>query len=120
MPTLASLKIIRYAVAYVFIVSGLLKLLSPNFATVFSNLGLPFPESTVLLVAGAEIICGCLILFNYYVKKATIPLLVIMVVALLLTKVPILHSGLIQFAFEARLDIVMVILLSILWKTHRK
>ncbi|WP_420809408.1 DoxX family protein [Aquibacillus halophilus] len=120
MPVLASLKLIRYAVAYVFITSGLLKLLSPNFATVFINLGFPYPEATLLLVACFEIACGCFILLNYYVKTATIPLLTIMIIAFLLTKVPIMHSGLLQFAFEARLDLVMICLLFILWKTHRK
>ncbi|MDZ5474086.1 hypothetical protein SM124_20390 [Bacillus sp. 31A1R] len=51
------------------------------------------------------------------VKRATVPLIIIMIGAILLTKVPILHTGLVQFAFSARLDIVMLVLLFILY--HR-
>lgn len=110
--------LIRYVVGYVFLASAILKLISPNFVGAFANFGIPYPEVSVLLVAITEIICGIAILFHYYVKKATVPLLVIMIIAILVTKVPILHAGFFQFAFEARLDIVMIVLLSILWKEN--
>jgi putative oxidoreductase len=66
------------------------------------------------IVAFFEIICGGLILANKEVKKATIPLIIIMVGAFLITKVPVLHSGFLAFAFNARLDIIMLVLLFIL------
>jgi hypothetical protein len=37
-----------------------------------------------------------------------------MVGAILITKVPVLHSGFLAFAFNARLDIIMLVLLFIL------
>ncbi|MDC3418484.1 DoxX family protein [Aquibacillus salsiterrae] len=114
----SSMSLIRYAVAYVFLASAILKLMVPNFAITFANYGLPYPSVTVLLVAILEIVCAVLLLLNYYVKKATIPLLVIMIMALLVTKVPSLHVGFFQFAFEARLDILMIVLLYVLWKEH--
>ncbi|MDL4840963.1 DoxX family protein [Aquibacillus rhizosphaerae] len=119
MKNLTTLKLIRYVVGYVFIASAILKLLVPGFANGFANYGLPYPETTVLIVAITELICGGLIILNYYVKKATIPLLVIMVIALLLTKIPVLHDGFFQFAFEARLDIVILVLLAIIWRSYK-
>ncbi|MFC4402573.1 DoxX family protein [Gracilibacillus xinjiangensis] len=113
---LSSSHLIRYAVGYVFIVSAIMKLFVADLTSAFASYGLPYPDVVVLIVGITELICGVLIASNYYVRKAALPLLVIMAVALLLTKVPLLHNGLFQFAFEARLDIVMLILLYILWK----
>ncbi len=113
---ISSYQLIRYLVGYVFIASALMKLVVVDFTGAFSNYGIPYPHATVLIVGITELICGLLIVFNYYVKKATIPLLVIIVAAIILTKVPVLQAGLLEFAFEARLDIVMFFLLYILWK----
>ncbi|SFL71611.1 Uncharacterized membrane protein YphA, DoxX/SURF4 family [Gracilibacillus orientalis] len=115
---ISSYQIIRYVVGYVFIASALMKLVVADFTGPFSNYGIPYPQVMVLVVGITELICGVLIIFNYYVKKATIPLLVIIIAALILTKVPVLQTGLLEFAFEARLDIVMFFLLYILWKTN--
>ncbi|WP_236686960.1 DoxX family protein [Ornithinibacillus contaminans] len=105
-----------YVVGYVFITSAIMKLLvSSNFVATFYNLGVPFPATTVFLVAITEFICGVLIVGGMYVKKATIPLLVIMVVAIYLTKLPVLFDeGLLAFAFQSRLDFVILILLLLL------
>lgn len=113
---ISTYQIIRYVVSYVFIASALMKLVVADFTSAFADYGIPYPEAAVLIVGITELVCGVLIAFNYYVKKATIPLLVIMVAALFLTKVPALQLGLLHFAFEARLDIVMFFLLYILWK----
>ncbi|WP_419392842.1 hypothetical protein [Cytobacillus praedii] len=53
---------------------------------------------------------------NKQVKNATIPLITIMAAALLLTKIPLLHTGFMPFAFNARLDLIMLVLLFILYK----
>ncbi|WP_138419114.1 DoxX family protein [Aquibacillus sediminis] len=109
--------IIHYLIAYVFLAAGILKWVSPNFVTIFANLGLPFPQVTVLIVATVEIIAASLILFNLYVKQAAISLVIIMIVAILLSKMPILfNQGILTFAFEARLDIVMLTLLLVTLK----
>nr|WP_280512845.1 DoxX family membrane protein [Domibacillus aminovorans] len=101
-------------VAYVFITSGLMKLLNAELGHHLMSLGPPFSQNTIYIIAIIEIICGIFILVNRGVKLATIPLIIIMVAALLLTKVSSLQSGFIQFAFNARLDIVMLVLLYIL------
>ncbi|MBB6454921.1 putative membrane protein YphA (DoxX/SURF4 family) [Salirhabdus euzebyi] len=118
--SLSTFKLLRYAVAYVFICSGIMKLVSENLGTFFISLGLPFPLQLMVIVAIVEIACGVLLLLEKSVSYATIPLIVIMITAFLLTKVPVLHTGFLPFAFEARLDIVMLILLFILFSHYHK
>lgn len=113
--SLTTASLIRFAVAYVFITSGLMKLFSTELAEVFIGLGLPFPDILLYVTALLEIICGILILVNRSVKKAVIPLIGIMFAAILLTKLPMLNSGILLFAFKARLDIVMLVLLFVLY-----
>jgi putative oxidoreductase len=113
--SLTTASLIRFVVAFVFITSGVMKLFSTELAEVFIGLGLPFPDILLYVTAFLEIICGILILLNRDVKKAVIPLIGIMIAAILLTKLPILNSGILQFAFKARLDIVMLVLLYILY-----
>ncbi|MEH7122614.1 DoxX family protein [Bacillus sp. JJ1503] len=113
-------QLIRYAVAYVFIIAGIIKLINPEMGTYFVNLGLPYPISVMYIVAIVELICGVLILLNRSVANATLPLIGIMIVAIILTKIPTLHTGFFQFAANARLDIVMLILLFILYSQPTK
>lgn len=97
-----------------------MKILSAELGSYFMSLGLPYPIILMHIIAIIEIICGIFILLGKSVKNASIPLLVIMIGALLLTKVPLLHTGFLHFAFHARLDIVMLILLYILYsKSYR-
>lgn len=91
-----------------------MKLISADIQNYFLSLELPYPHQVMYLVAFVELICGVLILVNKGVKKATIPLIIIMIGAFLITKVPVLHSGFMPFAFNARLDIIMLVLLFIL------
>lgn len=108
---------ICYAIGYVFITSGVIKLIVPYFKGLFAGLGLPYPELTLFLVAVIEIACGMLIAGRMYIRFAAPPLILIMAIAIILTKIPTLtHSGFLSFAFEARLDIVMLILLFLIWK----
>ena len=115
-----SLVIIRYLIAYVFITSGLMKLLNEELGNYFISLGLPFPVILMYIVAALEVVCGVLILMNRVIKLATIPLIGIMLGAILVTKIPILHSSIISFAFNARLDIIMLVLLITLYSSATK
>lgn len=116
--SISTIKLLRYSVSYVFIISGLMKLVSADLQNYFLSLGLPYPHQVMYLVAFVELIGGVLILVNKAVKKATIPLMMIMIGAFLLTKVPVLHSGFMPFAFNARLDIIMLVLLFILYSRN--
>ncbi len=113
-------KWICYAIGYVFITSGIMKLVVSDFRGMFANMGLPFPEATLFLVAIVEIGCGVLIVARLYIHLAVPPLLLIMLGALYFSKLPTLfNKGFLSFAFEARLDIVMFILLLLVWQHVR-
>ncbi|WP_087974080.1 DoxX family protein [Oceanobacillus rekensis] len=114
-------KWICYAIGYVFVTAGIMKLVNADFKGVFFGLGLPFPEQTLFLVAIVELACGMLIIGRMYMKIAVPPLLLIMLGALYFSKLPILWTeGLLSFAMGARLDIVMIILLLLLWQNVRR
>jgi putative oxidoreductase len=112
------MSLIRYLVAYVFIISGIMKIFSHELSNYFINLGLPSPITLMYIVALIEIICAIFILMNRQVRAAVIPLFMIMIAAFLLTKVPVLHTGFLAFAFQARLDIIMLVLLFILYNRY--
>lgn len=110
---------VRFAIGYVFITSGIVKLLVPSFQEVFANLGIPYANISLFLLAIIEIICGTLIIANMYVKYVTVTLTVIMVGAIIIAKLPVLlQEGILSFLFESRLDVTMLILLVILWRKH--
>lgn len=110
-------KWIRFAIGYVFITSGIVKLLVPSFQEVFANLGIPYANISLFLLAIIEIICGTLIIANMYVKYVTVTLTVIMVGAIIIAKLPVLfQDGILSFLFESRLDFTMLILLVFLWR----
>jgi putative oxidoreductase len=110
--------ILRYIVAYIFTISGLKKLLNEEIADHFMNLGIFYTKLTLYIVALLEIVCGILIAFNKWVKLASIPLIIIIIGAILITKVPILHTSLLNFLFQAKLDIAMLVLLIVVYQEH--
>ncbi|MCM3569461.1 DoxX family protein [Neobacillus mesonae] len=114
----STMKLIRYVVAYVFIISGLMKLLNTETANHFLSFGLPYPNMMLKLVIILEIGCGIFILVNKSVKTATVPLIAIMIAAILITKLPYLNSGLLNFAFYSKLDMVILVLLIILYNRN--
>ncbi|UOQ95464.1 DoxX family protein [Halobacillus shinanisalinarum] len=116
--SLSPIKLIRYVTAFVFITSGVMKVAGSGLGEYFANLGIPNSITIMYVVAAIEIACGILLVANRYVKYATIPLIGIIIAALLITKVPTLHAGYILFLFEARLDIVMLGLLFILYNQY--
>lgn len=116
---------IRIAVgAAVFVPEGLQKLLFPDLlgAGRFIGIGIPWPDLLGPFVGVVEIVCGLLIIFGVITRLAAIPLIAIMIVALLSTKLPILlgHDWwifhvreLARYGFwsaqhEARTDIAML------------
>ena len=109
-----------YATGYVFIISGMMKLINPDFREIFAGVGLPFPEVMLLLVALVELGCGMLIVGRMYMNIAVAPLIFIMLGALYFTKIPLIGtSGFLNFSFQARLDIVLIILLLLIWQHAR-
>ena len=84
--------LIRLMLFGVFFFEGIQKLIFPDIlgAGRFAGIGIPWPEFTGPLVGWFELTCGLLLLFGLFSRLAAVPLIVIMIVAVLSTKVPIL------------------------------
>ena len=76
----------------VFFPEGIQKLSFPEIlgAGRFANIGIPYPEFMGPFVGVVEMICGALIILGLLTRLAAVPLIVIMIVAIVSTKVPIL------------------------------
>lgn len=92
-PTAAIL--IRLAVGAVFLSEGIQKFLfaDEQAAGRFATIGIPAPGFFGPLAAVTETACGALVLAGLLTRLAVLPLLIDMVLALALTKVPILWGG---------------------------
>jgi len=76
----------------VFFPEGIQKLAFPEIlgAGRFANIGIPYPNLMGPFVGMVETICGALIILGLFTRLASIPLILIMIVAIISTKVPIL------------------------------
>jgi uncharacterized membrane protein YphA (DoxX/SURF4 family) len=109
----------------VFFPEGIQKLVFPSIlgAGRFANIGIPFPEITGPVVGVVEIVCGALIIFGFLTRLAAIPLTIVMIVAIVSTKLPIwlghdfwiFHTpklaryGFWSMLHEARADLTMLL-----------
>lgn len=86
--------IIRLMVGAVFLSEGIQKFLFPAIrgAGRFEKIGLPSPQFLGALVGMFEIVCGILILLGLLSRLASIPMLIIMLVAIATTKSEILMN----------------------------
>lgn len=104
----------RLIVGMVFLSEGIQKFLFPELVGVgrFEKIGFNNPEFWAYFVATFEIICGTLVLIGFLTKVASIPLLIVMITALISTKIPILlDKGFWSMAHESRTDFAMTLLL---------
>ena len=103
--------IIRFLLAYVFLNGGLQKFIYASAGPErFANMGFPAPAFTAYFVAVFEIACGALMLLGLATRLASVPLMIIMAVAIWTTKIPQFAEGFWTFAQAARLDICMFML----------
>lgn len=104
--------LIRLIVGAVFLSEGIQKFLFPALrgAGRFEKIGLPSPEFLGSFVGAFEIICGLLLLIGLFSRLASIPLIVIMLVALAITKSEVyLEEGLWELLHESRTDWAMLL-----------
>jgi putative oxidoreductase len=114
---------VRLSVGGVFLISGALKFAFDNQGVGrFTKLGLPAPASLATFVGGVEVVCGALILVGLLTRLAAVPLVIDMLVALVVTKLPLLFGpgpepvaalpkvGFLAFAYQSRLDLTMLTL----------
>jgi putative oxidoreductase len=109
----------------VFLPEGIQKLVFPELlgAGRFTNIGIPYPEMIGPFFGIVEIVCGALIIIGLFTRLAAIPLIIIMIVAIISTKVPIwlghdfwifhlpklARYGFWSMAHEARADFCMLL-----------
>lgn len=76
----------------VFFPEGIQKLAFPGIlgAGRFANIGIPYPDVMGPFVGTVETICGALIIIGLFTRLAAIPPIIIMIVAIISTKIPIL------------------------------
>jgi putative oxidoreductase len=78
-PTLA-----RFTVGWIFHWSGWGKLHDlDGVIQFFGELGIPYPELQAPFASGTELVCGALLLAGLFTRVASVPLIVIMIVAIL-------------------------------------
>ena len=121
-----SLILVRLLVGLVvFFPEGLQKLYFPALlgAGRFAAIGIPWPDVLGPFVGVVETVCGLLIILGLLTRLAAIPLIVIVIVAIVSTKIPILLGhGLLSFSLphlgryglwsmlhEARTDLCMLL-----------
>jgi putative oxidoreductase len=109
----------------VFFPEGLQKLLFPAIlgAGRFASIGIPWPDVMGPFVGVLEALCGALIILGLLTRLAVIPLIIVMIVAIVSTKIPILlghpfliftlphlnRYGLWSMLHEARADFCMLL-----------
>jgi putative oxidoreductase len=117
--------LVRVIVGLVFLIEGILKLMLPGElgSGRFAHIGLPFPHFLAPFVAIVEILAGAAMILGLYAGDAAVLLLIVIITALVTTKIPILlgHSlgrfqppvvaryGFLSFFHEARTDLCMLV-----------
>ncbi len=108
----SALLLIRILVGWVFISEGIQKFLFPaqlGFGR-FEKIGIPAPHILAPFVGAVEIVCGCLLLIGLFTRIAAIPLLAVISVAIVTTKIPMLaKTGVWSMLHEARTDFSMLL-----------
>ena len=106
------LLLLRLLVGWVFLSEGIQKFLFPAAlgAGRFQKIGIPYPQYTAPFVGTVEIVCGAMLILGIATVYAAIPLLIDIVVAILTTKLPMLHhQGFWATMHEGRTDFCMLL-----------
>jgi uncharacterized membrane protein YphA (DoxX/SURF4 family) len=104
--------LIRLTVGVVFLSEGIQKFLFPAIrgAGRFEKIGLPSPEFLGSFVGAFEILCGILILLGLLTRLASVPLIVIMLVAFASTKSEVyVEKGFWELLHGSRTDWAMLL-----------
>lgn len=109
----------RLAVGFIFFSEGVQKFINPSDVGPgrFEKIGFAHPYFWAHFTASFEIVCGLLVLLGFLTRFAVLPLLIIMAVAFITTKIPILNNkGFWAMAHEYRTDFAMTLLLLLMLK----
>ncbi|HEY2348802.1 MAG TPA: DoxX family protein [Puia sp.] len=111
------LLLVRIIPGLVFLSEGIQKFLFRETlgAGRFATLGFSHPEFWAGFTGVFEITCGILLITGFLARMATVPLLIVMMVAFISTKLPMLEQkGIWAMLHEGRADFAMVISLIII------
>ena len=106
--------LVRLVVGFIFLTEGIQKYLFPELlgTSRFLKIGFSDPALWAYFTGAFEIICGAMIILGLLIRLASIPPFIIMLVAFVTTKWPILmDKGFWPFAHEYRTDFAMTLLL---------
>jgi putative oxidoreductase len=106
--------LVRLVVGLVFLTEGIQKYLFPDLLGTgrFLKIGFSDPAFWAYFTGTFEIICGALIILGLLIRLASIPPIIIMMVAFITTKWPMLiGKGFWPFMHEYRTDFAMTLLL---------
>jgi putative oxidoreductase len=106
--------LVRIVVGLIFLSEGIQKYLFPELLGTgrFFKIGFSDPAFWAYFTGTFEIVCGALITLGLLIRLATIPPFIIMMVAFVTTKWPLLlDKGFWAFAHEYRTDFAMTLLL---------
>lgn len=103
--------LIRLMVGAVFLSEGIQKFLFPDVLGVgrFMKIGIVYPDILAPFVGAVEIVAGLLLLIGLFTRVAAFMLLIIISVAIVTTKFPMLQKSFWTFAHESRTDFSMFI-----------
>jgi putative oxidoreductase len=104
--------LIRLMVGFVFLSEGIQKFIFPEIrgAGRFESIGLPSPEFLGNMVGFFEITCGLFIILGLLTRLASIPLIVIMLIAFITTKSSVyLEKGFWELLHGSRTDWSMLL-----------
>lgn len=104
----------RFIVGLVFLSEGIQKFLFPDIvgAGRFAKIGFEHPDFWAAFTGCFEIVCSIFLLLGLFTRLASSPLLIVMTVAFVTTKYPILiDKGFWAMAHEYRTDFAMTMLL---------
>ncbi|HEX6251512.1 MAG TPA: DoxX family protein [Gemmatimonadaceae bacterium] len=119
----AAVLLVRLAVGFTFMVAGSSKLRDLSSTSgFFEGIGFPAPAELAAMVGTFELLGGMLVLLGLFTRIAVLPLIVIMIMAILSTKIPTLvggpfgpfaaprgpNTGLAAFLTASRLDFSML------------
>ena len=77
----------------------------------FARIGFPYPYFTAHFVGVFEVVCGFLVLLGLWTRAAAVPLLIIIITAIITTKLPELSrpaQGYWYMVSDARTDFAML------------
>lgn len=102
---------IRLAVGLIFSTQGILKFIDPNMGVLrFTKIGFSHPGFMAHFVGTFEIVCGLMVLAGIFTRIASIPLLIVILTAIVTTKIPELlrpEQGFWFMVSDARTDFAM-------------